>query len=157
MWFVLPDEGVTVDELLSDKEALDFLYCTDKYKWEKSKELFVNKAIPKFDVSSEFDMCEDIKKMGVTDIFDPKKSDFGSMLIDEDTPVVLSEVKHAARVVIDEKGCTATAFTAMLMDGMGMPSSDEIDFVLDRPFLFCITGDSGMPLFVGVVNTPAAN
>jgi len=30
-----------------------------------------------------------------------------------------------------------------------------VDFVLDRPFLFCITGDSGLPLFVGIVNCPA--
>jgi len=38
-----------------------------------------------------------------------------------------------------------------------MPREDEIDFVLDRPFLFAITNswrDSGLPLFVGVVNQP---
>ena len=35
-----------------------------------------------------------------------------------------------------------------------MPTEDEIDFVLDRPFLFVITGAQGLPLFVGVVNQP---
>lgn len=154
MWFVLPDEGGAATELLLDEETVDFLFCADKYEWKNSKYLYVNKFIPKFDVSSQFDLCKGFQSLGITDVFDEEKSDFTSMTADTDFPVILSEAKHAARVVIDEKGCTATAFTAMLMDGMGMPSSDEIDFVLDRPFLFCITGDSGMPLFVGVVNTP---
>jgi hypothetical protein len=33
-----------------------------------------------------------------------------------------------------------------------MPLQDEIDFVLDRPFLFVITGEDGLPLFIGIVN-----
>ena len=31
---------------------------------------------------------------------------------------------------------------------------EEVDFVLDRPFLFAITGVDRLPLFVGVVNQP---
>ena len=32
--------------------------------------------------------------------------------------------------------------------------SDEVDFTLDRPFLFAVTGADGMTLFMGVVNQP---
>ena len=35
-----------------------------------------------------------------------------------------------------------------------MPPDDEVDFTLDRPFLFAVTGDSDLPLFTGVVNQP---
>jgi len=38
--------------------------------------------------------------------------------------------------------------------GAGMPPQEEIDFVVDRPFLFVITGADSLPLFVGVVNQP---
>ena len=31
---------------------------------------------------------------------------------------------------------------------------EEVDFVLDRPFLFAITGVDNLPLFVGLVNRP---
>ena len=31
---------------------------------------------------------------------------------------------------------------------------DEVDFVLDRPFIFVVTGGGGLPLFAGVVNQP---
>lgn len=38
--------------------------------------------------------------------------------------------------------------------GMGVLLSEveEIEFILDRPFLFVITNRVGLPLFVGIVN-----
>ena len=36
-----------------------------------------------------------------------------------------------------------------------MPPEDEVDFTLDRPFLFLLTSSQGQPLFAGVVNQPA--
>ena len=38
----------------------------------------------------------------------------------------------------------------------GLMASTSQDFVLDRPFLFVVTNGAGLPLFVGVVNHPAA-
>lgn len=153
MWFLLPDEGVSPEELLSDGEAMDFLFTANKYEWENQEYLLVNKSIPKFDVASQFDLIDGLKELGITDIFDPARSDFTPMTTDTDG-IILDKASHAARVVIDEEGCTAAAFTVMA-DGTGAPSGDEVDFVLDRPFIFCITGDSGLPLFVGIVNSPA--
>ena len=154
MWFILPDEGVTPEELLSDAEALDFLFTADQSEWENQKYLYVNKSIPKFDVSSQFDLEEGLRALGVTDVFDPLASDFTPMTGDADVPIVVGQVNHATRVMIDEEGCTATAFTELPAAGAAPPPDDEVDFVLDRPFLFCITGISGLPLFVGVVDQP---
>ena len=42
----------------------------------------------------------------------------------------------------------------MSMTGAGAPPEEEIDFTLDRPFLFAITSDDGLPLFVGTVYQP---
>lgn len=155
MWFLLPDEGVTPEELLSDGEAMDFLFAADKYQWENQKFLFVNKSIPKFDVSSQFDLGKGLQTLGITDVFDSEASDFTPMTTDVEVPIFLSQVNHAARVVIDEEGCTAAAYTLLPAAGAAAPPDDEVDFVLDRPFIFCITGISGLPLFVGVVNYPA--
>jgi len=154
MWFLLPDEGVAPEELLSDGEAMDFLFAADKNEWGNQKHLFVSKSIPKFDVSSQFDLEEGLRALGVTDVFDPEVSDFTPMTTDAGVPIILSHADHAARVVIDEEGCTATAFTVLPAAGADPPPDDEVDFVLDRPFLFCITGRSGLPLFVGIVNCP---
>lgn len=156
MWFLLPDEGLSPEELLLDGEAMDFLFAVNQYGWEKQKYLLVNKSIPKFDVSSQFDLGEGLQALGVTDVFDPAVSDFTPMTTDVEVPIILSTADHAARVVIDEEGCTAAAFTVMATAGGAEPPDEEVDFVLDRPFLFCITGNSGLPLFVGVVNCPVS-
>jgi len=70
--------------------------------------------------------------------------------------IYLSQAKHDARVTIDEEGCTAVAYTVLAAAGAGMLPEEEVDFVLDRPFLFAITGVDRLPLFVGVVNQPVA-
>lgn len=151
MWFLLPDEGVTPEELLSDPQAMDFLCSSDRWDWENQKYLIVNKSIPRFDVSSQMELGDGLRAMGVTDIFDPTVSDFSPMTKDLEG-VFLSQATHAARVTIDETGCEAAAFTVMAYTGAGAPPDEEVDFVLDRPFLFCVTGLGGLPLFLGIVN-----
>ena len=154
MWFLLPDEGITPEELLSDVQAMNFLFTANRYEWENQKFIFVNKSIPKFDVASQFDLGEGLHALGVTDVFDPALSDFTPMTTDVSVPITLSQTSHAARVVIDEEGCTATAFTTIAGTGAAAPPDDEVDFILDRPFLFCITSQNDLPLFVGIVNSP---
>ena len=158
-WFILPDEGITAEALLADSEIMDFLFfgtgSYGEYEWENQKALFVNESIPKFDVSSQFELTDGLRALGITDVFDPAVSDFTPMTTDVDVPIAVSQANHAARVVIDEEGCTAAAFTVMMpLSGDGRPPDEEVDFILDRPFLFCITGISGLPLFVGIVNYP---
>lgn len=150
MWFILPDEGVGVDELLQDGQVMEFL-LTSESEWENSKSLTVNLAVPKFDVTSQLELKDGLKALGVTDVFDGSVSDFSPMTGDTDE-IFVSKVQHDARVTIDEEGCTAAAYTVMAMLGGSMPPEEEIDFVVDRPFLFAITGADGLPLFVGVVN-----
>lgn len=151
MWFILPDEGVSVQELLCDSEALAFL--SSNGDWENCKSLKVNLSVPKFDVKSKLDLQTGLKNLGVTDCFDADTADF-TPLVTKEQPLWLSNVEHGARVAIDEEGVVAAAYTEMRLAGAAMPPEDEIDFVVDRPFLFVITGSDGLPLFVGVVNQP---
>lgn len=156
MWFLLPDDGISTEELLMDPQAMDFLLRNDRYAWENNKYLIVNMAVPKFDVVSDIDLIPGLRTLGVTDVFDYTVSDFSPMTVDTDE-VYISQAKHAARVKIDEEGCEAAAYTVMMMRaGAAMPPDEKIDFVLNRPFLFCISGANGLPLFVGVVNTPVS-
>ena len=89
----------------------------------------------------------------MTDVFSPAAADFSPAIQDADG-VYLSRADHAARVTVDEEGVTAAAYTVMMEAGAAEPPDEEIDFTLDRPFVFAITARSGLPLFVGIVNTP---
>lgn len=66
----------------------------------------------------------------------------------------MTQVQHAARVKVDEKGCEAAAFTAITADAASaMPEElPVVEMNLNRPFAFMITGVDGLPLFLGTVN-----
>ncbi len=153
MWFFLPDEGMTADELIKSGAITD-LTSKEYFEISDKKRLIVNMAIPKFDASSSFDLREGLEDMGITDIFEGTKADFTPILGENSEGVSVSKSNHSVRVVIDEEGCTATAFTVISADGAAAPPDDEVDFILDRPFVFVITGVSNDPLFVGVINNP---
>lgn len=151
MRLILPDEGVAPEELIYDDEVIDFMTHDGVYK--NSRSVQVNMSVPKFDVSSDTDLTDGLKELGITDAFDSEASDF-TPLTESSKGVYISKAKQSARVMIDEEGCKASALTVMIYCGAGIPD-DEVDFVLDRPFVFEIVSETGMPLFVGIVNHPA--
>lgn len=147
MWLILPDEDKSVSDVLDSGNYLSLL--TDGYDYENSRTMKVNLALPKFDVTSTIDLREGLTELGITDVFS-ENADFSELCSSE---LYVNSARQSARVTIDEEGCTAAAFTEMLLNGSAcLPENiQEIDFVLDRPFLFVITGLDGQPLFVGTV------
>lgn len=141
MWFILPDEGASLSSALGGIAALD----TDEFR-------SVKLTMPKLDVTSDIDLLPVFRRLGLSLCMDPYASDFSPLFEDPDG-IFVSGARHAARVKADEKRVRAAAFTLITMDKAAAPSF-EIEFTLDRPFIFVITGASGAPLFVGAVNEP---
>jgi len=156
MWLLLPDEGFTPEQILETGEVMDF-FAQDpaayKSPFQNKKSVIVNLTLPKFDICADMELSDQLKALGVTDIFSAENADF-SPIIPIDDGGYISQVKHAARVAIDEEGVTAAAFTVIDRAGSAMPPEDEIDFILDKPFVFMIESDDGLPLFCGIVNEP---
>ncbi|MBQ9330338.1 MAG: hypothetical protein IJ221_05050 [Oscillibacter sp.] len=149
MWLLLPDEGVTLDALL-DGRAMEFLAVPSA---AGSTYATIRLSLPKFDVDSDLDLIEGLEALGVTSVFGPG-ADFTPMTTDIEE-IAVDQIRHAARVKIDEEGCEAAAFTLITMRATAMPEEPPaVDFTLDRPFLFAVTGMGGLPLFVGTVNQP---
>lgn len=154
MYFIRPDDGVRVDDLLSDKELYSYI-MSDKDDDENMRYSKVNLSIPKFDVSSDLDITEGLQNIGIRDCFNPSGTDFNVLSdTDNNTNVYISDIQHRARVKIDEKGVEAAAVTQVVWGYGAAFSDDEIDFILDKPFIFVIANEDGLPLFVGVVNNP---
>lgn len=150
MWFILPDEGVSMDALLQNEDVMRLMSAGEADGGEYARVYF---SVPKFDIASQLDLTEGLMELGITDVFDPDVSDFTPMTTDTDG-VFVSEATHAARVKIDEEGVEAAAFTVLDAPTSMAPSDEEIYFTLDRPFLFAISSQDGLPLFAGVVNRP---
>ena len=153
MYFMLPDEGVTVRDLLKDENALDFI--AGNKSWQDQKRMKVNLSVPKFDVSSELELSDILPSLGVTDCFDAAASNF-TPLTDSGDQIYVDSIKHGARVRIDEDGTEAAAYIVIDLPGAADPPAEalkEIDFTLDRPFIFLMTGADGNLLFTGIVNS----
>lgn len=155
MWFLLPDEGCTPEELLANMETMAFMETVfTGGTWENSKRLEIHQTIPKFDVMYSLDLRDGLQALGITEVFDGT-ADFSPMAESVNEPITVSRATHNARVIIDEEGVEAAAYTVIMTSPTsGAPSTEEIDFVVDRPFLFVITGADNLPLFIGVVNHP---
>ena len=156
MWFLLPDEDKTVNDVLDGADFVDVITRDNHYSEESSnsKYMKVNLSVPQFDVSSSADLKEALQAMGVEDIFDPDSADFSPSIVSTpEKPPYITAVNQDVRVKIDEKGVTAAAYIEIPGAGAAAPPEEVIDFVLDRPFVFAVT-KSQIPLFVGTVNCP---
>ena len=152
MYMLLPDEGVSVAEMLSGG-ALDGFGVRGADLGSDWREMTVKLSVPKLDISSKFDLVNMLKNMGMHDCFNYTVSDFTPLT---DLPeLYVDEITHAARVKTDEEGIEAAAYTLIMVKANGMfMEHDEIELNFNRPFAFVVTGLTGAPLFVGVVNTP---
>ena len=150
MYFILPDEGVSMDRLLADEELQAFL--TDETAVPSTK-LKVHFALPKFDITEDRKLGEVLQSLGVHKVFDVEEADFSSLLPKEQDAFV-SDVLQGARIIVNEKGAQAASYVTIPVYGAPPPAEDEIDFVLDRPFIFVLRSRDGLPLLAGVVNEP---
>lgn len=153
MWLILPDEDSSIDNVLASGEFLTMLQ--NRNTWEEKGYYDIHLSVPKFDVSQQTDLVQDMEKLGLTDIFDRTTANLTGLVTAADDNAFVSEINHAARVAIDEEGCIAAAYTVIEAPGGTEPRDyEDIDFVLDRPFIFVITSRDGLPLFAGTVTEP---
>ncbi len=147
MWIILPDEGITTEQLNADRKIINIIKDADLKDGSAEN---VNLSLPKFDVDAKLDLVEILDRMGIQSVFH-EGADLSGII--KNVSAHVTDATHAARVKIDEEGCEAAAFTVIIAkaDGMGpLP----IEFKVDRPFAFAITGSDGLPLFTGIVNEP---
>ena len=156
MWFILPDEDKTVDDVLSGGDYMNMVTLSDAFPEENKKWMKVNLSVPKFDVSSSVNVKEGLQDLGVSKIFDWTTNSFASTMQSKSKPypIYLDSINQDTRVKIDEKGVTAASYIELNFGaGAAEPPDEIIDFVLDRPFVFVVSREQ-IPLFVGTVNTP---
>ena len=150
MWFFLPDEGITPEQLVENNMLYEFFYNGGK---DNNATYRIDLSVPKFDITSETDLKSGLEKLGITEIFSKENADF-SPLLGEDMPSWVDTAESAVRVSINEQGVSASSYIIVENAGMGVfPEADEIEFTLDRPFIFVVE-KVRMPMFCGIVNEP---
>lgn len=146
MVFILPDKGVSIDDLLATPQKATSLFNTKNT--ESGKVIF---KIPKFSFGNNLDLKEAIKNMGVEAAF-KGDADFKGITDDK---AFISGIKQQTHIAIDENGVEAAAFTQIDYAGSAPPNGKIAEMILDRPFIFAVISKNDVVLFVGIVNNPA--
>ncbi len=147
MVLVLPDEGVDVNSFLASPELLAEMIDTEKERYA-----MVEMSLPKFDFDSKFDLEKSLKSLGIEKAFDADSGGFSGI---SDYATFISEVKQGSKIAIDENGVEAAAYTYIAVDTAAADMPDEpIVLKFDRPFIFIVQSDAGVPLFIGTVQNP---
>lgn len=131
-------------------------------KNENFKEGVITKVtgyIPVFKMDYELKLEDDLKSLGVKNIFDVKKSDLTGIM---DGPNKI-EATHKANIEFSNQGIKAAAVT--VMGGLGSTTGgfhydfdvpvEEIDITFDKPYMYIIRDkNSGEVWFTGTVYEP---
>ena len=110
---------------------------------------FLYLAFPKFEAEWSGSLQKILTDMGLADAFTPGQADF-SRMGDHPNGYYLSEVLHAAKLQVNEKGTEAAAATLVAPASGAPPPEQGVELLLDRPFLYGIFDrQNGVPLFLG--------
>lgn len=149
MRLILPQPEISIDQVL---QALSE---SDENLWKNTILADINLKMPRFALENKLDLVSTLQALGMKKAF-TNEADFSSM---SDISTYISLVQQATRLKVDEEGSEGAAVTVIegyLSDLMRPLPEEEVDFFLDRPFLFqIIESSTGTVLFMGQVGLPA--
>ena len=158
------EELTTFVEKTSSKEINQMLINLKKIEANNFKEGVVTKIkgyIPTFSFDYELSLVNDLKKMGITDIFDKNKADLSLLTTTPNT--YIDTAVHKANIKFSNEGIKAAAATAIGAAGAASCGFEhlydvpveEIDLTFDKPYMFFIQDKNTKEVwFTGTVYEP---
>lgn len=156
----------SLDDFVEDSDSEDIneiIGNLNELKPENFKDGVVTKItgyIPKFKFDYELNLQDDLKELGITDIFDSKKSNLSGISSTKGT--YIGKAAHKANIEFTQDGIKASAVTMMGGYGAGaffdylyeLPV-EEIDLTFNKPYMFLIRDkETGEVWFTGTVYEP---
>jgi len=155
----LPYVGEEVSMLIIAPELEEFETFEDELDVDRVDEITqdlertnVTLRLPLFEFSSDFQLSNTLRNMGMPAAFSPEEADFSG--IDGTQRLFIRDVLHKGFVSVDESGTEAAAATAVVIEEESVPPT-PIEMTIDSPFIFLIRDvETGTILFVGRVWNP---
>lgn len=162
-------KNMSLNEFIKKNDATSINKIINKRKEIKSENFEEGKitkivgGIPLFKYNYDLNLMEDLKKLGVTDVFNSKKADLTNLAKNN---TIIDEVKHKANIEFSNEGIKAAAVTEV--GGLGSAGCYfehlydvpvvVIDMTFNNPYLYLIRDkNSGEVWFVGTVYQPTEN
>ena len=151
-------------ESMDAKEINDIISSLKELKPENFKEGVITKivgTIPLFKFESSLNLLEDLKKLGINDVFYSEKANLSGI---SSNKLYIASAVHKANIEFSNEGIKASAATALGGWGAGgdcyfeylydVPV-EEIDLTFDKPYMYIIRDkETGEVWFTGTVYEP---
>ncbi len=166
---VMPQD-VELDEYIKKMSAKSLNNVIKKLKsiklenFEDGKVTKIHGLIPVFNYNYGLKLVDDLKELGVEDVFDEEKADLSG--ITSTKGAYINSASHKANIEFSNDGIKAAAATSMGGFGATTGGFDyiyevpvvEIDITFDKPYLYLIRDKaSGEVWFTGTVYEPTEN
>lgn len=135
--FISPKQGLDV---VLNKNLLEF-----EQNLEKRKIIF---SLPKFEINRTYMLNSNLQSYGINEIFKNSNS-FNKIA----PSLFVSLVRQDVGIKFDEKGVTAASASSIGLNKASLPS-DDIIVTLNKPFVYIIKDQTGLPLFIGYLQNP---
>ena len=144
MTIIVPRNGISTEKVLAGLDAEKWADYRNGGRWYRT--VF---SMPKFEeeYAAEKLCIEILQEMGMQKAF-TSAADFSAM---SNTPLCIDEIRHKAKIKVDEEGTEAAAVTyiGMRVTSVG-PGAETFYFKVNKPFLYFISERStGEILFAG--------
>ncbi|MBQ8697211.1 MAG: serine protease, partial [Clostridia bacterium] len=140
---ILPNRDMTADEYAASLTG-EGLYNMLNGAQQTDVELY----IPAFSTYTENELSKALSSLGMKDAFYSETADFSNIDKNEDG-LFIGRVAQNARIDVTMDGVKAGAVTVVELRDEGASINLQI---FDRPFVYGIMTDDGIPLFIGVQN-----
>lgn len=147
---VLPDSDKDINDILISEELFAFLFASRE--WANTKSGRVKISMPKIDIMTAMPLKKSLLQLGVVDIFDAVKAEFSKDISFVDN-FALNSVDQYSRLIMNEDGVEAASIIVSDVSSMQVAAEEEIEFILNRPFIFAVFSETNIPLFFGIYNT----
>ena len=143
---LMPEEGADFDVWLNSLDGDTFTGLLEG----RTDTEFLTLALPKFEAEWDGQLQDILSALGLDLAFTFGEADF-SLMGDDPNGYYLSQVIHAAKIEVNEKGTEAAAATVVEANsGSAAPPETGVTLIFDRPFLYGIVDlQTGVPLFLG--------
>jgi len=140
--------------VLANSSSQKLNYSTFAGLLSHEKEEYVDIQMPKFELSTQYDLKDIMENLGMKLAFTPMANFSGI----SSGRLCVGQAIHKAYVKVDENGTVAAAATYIGVVSTALPPQHYVVFKVDRPFYFFIIGNldgKKVVLFAGRVVNPA--
>lgn len=150
MTIALPAEGTPINAFVAGLSPAYWQSLTGSIPSASSS---FELHLPKFTLSWEDTLNDELKTLGMRKAFMPGVADFSRLSRSQAIHLYISEVKQKTFVDVNEEGTEAAAVTSVAIDVVSLPPSIR----LDRPFVFAIRERlTGTVVFLGKIVRPTS-